>query len=628
MPKWKNFVFGQLLLLSFVATAWAQQTVKLSDSLEQHIFTYKQIVQLLDEGGSLSFEEVKTESIGQLFKASLTSTPQNKRLNESYWYKISIDFDTDKRTYFLEFFDQTIDQLDVYMPDVSGRYHLSSMGDERPFFTRYIHHKNFIVPIASDLKGVQTVYIKVKSRQVADVIVVLRSADFFISYSNGEYFSFGLFYGMIAVFCFYNLLMYVAVRQKAYLYYVGYMLSVAFYELCTDGVAFQYLWPAWPSWNQYAFAIVLCSMSVFAMLFAQRQLLLKRKAPKLHRFITYVICLRVLFFLYAFFFEKSLLNYKFLEAVPLLVTFGSGIYSYARGYRAARYFVLGYGFLFLGYSYKFLIMLGVDWLNFGVFTYYIMSFSFILEMTFLSLAVGDRVRMMKEGREKAQKRMIAQMKINARLKDEANRELESKVAQRTKELSEKNKIIERQNLDLMQVNSELEVQKEQIDQMNRLLSKDNEDLKVNVEKVTKAYAMSANLSFEEFSKVYPNQEECLKFLAELKWRSGYQCRKCGHTHFYTGNTPFAKRCASCAYDESATVNTIIQNVRIPISKCFYLIYLIYSTKGKMSSHKLSEILDIRQGTCWVYSNKIKEKMNEKKKELKGLGDGGWSELLI
>lgn len=609
------------------AVVYAQRSVKLDDSLKQHIFTFKEIEQLRADEATLTLEEVQSDSLGKRFRPSATSTPQNKELNTTYWYRIAIDFEPRSGVFFLEFFDQTIDFLDVYLPSPKG-YERIQLGDDEPFLSRAIHHKNFLVQVPSDLEGRHEVYFKVKSSQLADVIVVLRSSNYFISYSNGEYFSFGLFYGMIAIFCFYNLLMYFAVGQRAYLYYVGYLMGVALYELCADGVAFQYLWPSWPNWNQYAFAIALCLMSVFAMLFAQRQLLLKRKAPRLHRFINYVICLRILFFLFAFFFDRVLLNYKFLEAVPLFVAFGSGLYSYARGFKAARYFVLGYAFLFIGYSYKFFIMLGIEWLNFGVFSYYIMSFCFILEMTFLSIAVGDRVRMMKEGREKAQKNVIAQMKINERLKDEVNRELESKVAQRTSELSEKNTIIAQQNTDLIRINHALEQQKDQIAYMNSLLSRDNEQLKVDVEQETKARAMSTNVSFEEFSRVYPDQDACLQFLAELKWKGGYRCRKCGHGDYYTGNMPYSRRCRSCDYDESATVSTIIQNLRIPIAKCFYLIYLIYTTKGKISSHKLSQILAIRQSTCWAYSTKIKEKMEAKKKELKGLGDGGWSELLI
>jgi len=604
-----------LVILLLAWQAKAQNQVLLTDSLQQHMFTFGELTYLEDSEKVLSIDKVLQPSITKRFKQNRSSTPQNIHTNQYYWYKIAIDHqDSKKQLFVLEFFDQTIDEIDAFLPDSKGGYRLLSLGDQFDFSLRPFKHKNFVIPLYDSISGVHNYYFRIKSSQVADVIIVLRSVDFFIGYALGEYFSFGLFYGMILVFCFYNIIMFFAVRQRAYLYYVCYMLCVALFEMCTDGIAYHYLWPSWSHWNQYAFGIVLCLMSVSALLFTQRLLLLQRKAYSLHRFISVIIVLRLLYLVYCLSFDRSLFNYKFVEAIPLLVAFGSGIYIWLRGYRPARYFVIGYGFLFFGYTIKILIMLGFTWLNFGIFSYYILSFCFIMEMTFLSLAVGDRVRLLKYSRDKAQQLTIKQMQINQELKDNINRELEMKVHERTIALSE--------------ANETLQQQRDEIARMNALLNKDNEVLKENVEQVTRARALSTGVNFEEFSKAYPDQESCLRFLAELKWKNGYQCKKCGTQNFYNGHLPYSRRCRHCGYEESATAHTVLQNVRIPINKSFYLIYLLYSTKGKISSHKLAEILEIRQSTCWSYSKKIKEQMEYKKLDFKKSSSQGWSELLF
>jgi hypothetical protein len=59
-----------------------------------------------------------------------------------------------------------------------------------------------------------------------------------------------------------------------------------------------------------------------------------------------------------------------------------------------------------------------------------------------------------------------------------------------------------------------------------------------------------------------------------------------------------------------------------------MLFLVYSTKGKISSHKLSEILAIRQSTCWSYSSRMKKLMEERKKDIKNAGDQGWSKLVL
>ena len=59
-----------------------------------------------------------------------------------------------------------------------------------------------------------------------------------------------------------------------------------------------------------------------------------------------------------------------------------------------------------------------------------------------------------------------------------------------------------------------------------------------------------------------------------------------------------------------------------------MLFLIYSSKGSITSNKLSEILEIRQSTCWSYRDKIKKVMDERKKELKNAGAEGWSKLVL
>lgn len=249
-------------------------------------------------------------------------------------------------------------------------------------------------------------------------------------------------------------------------------------------------------------------------------------------------------------------------------------------------------------------------------------------MIFLSFAIGDKVRILKTTKDKAQQKMIRQMVVNATLKDTINRELETKVEERTREVYHKSLIIESKNQALEEVNTLLQKQAEEISRMNALLAQDNEELQENVEKVTRDRVMNTEVDFEEFSKIYPDKEACYNFLAELKWSNGYHCRRCSNDHYFNGHILNSRRCSKCGYEESVTTYTIFHGTRIPINKAFYMIFLIYSSKGKISSHKLSEILSIRQSTCWTFGARIKKVMEDRKKTLKKTGKNGWSQLVI
>lgn len=624
-----------LLLIVCNIQVKGQKIVAINDAEPQHIFSFAEVEYLEDPTGALTIEAVQAPAVAGQFKPNTIYTPKVFNLNSYYWFRIKIrESSSSKQNWLLEFFDQTIDDITLYAPDKQNIYHGARFGDQYNFSKREFKHKNFTFKLDNTDNEVKTFYIRLKSSQSASAIIVLRSYKRFLEYAIEEYLIFGLFYGMVAVFSFYNLLMFFAVKHKQYLYYVLYNLSIGLYELCTDGIAFQYMWPDFPGWNQYMYGYAMFFSSVFALLFTLNFLYLKSKAPGLYRFIIGLIVARTFFFV-ACLFNNNLFTYKLIEFIPLAAALFSGIYILRKGYHPARFFVVGYSFLLLGFIVKVLILLNVSWLPYGPITHYSLSFCFVMEMVLVSFAIGDSIRHLRKKKAKAQRRMIWQLQENEKLKDTLNRELSSfndelsrKVEERTRELVEKAQIIEEQNLELSSVNELLKDQAEEISRMNILLEKDNQELQVNIEKVTRARVMSQEVDFTEFSKIYPDRETCFKFLSDLKWSKEYSCRKCNNTNYLAGQLPYSRRCTKCRYEESVIAYTIFQNSRIPINKAFYMLFLVYNTKGKISSHKLSELLSIRQSTCWAYGSRMKKILEDRKKELKNAGEQGWSKMVL
>ncbi len=615
----------------------AQRGVIINESVEEHIFRGEEIVFFEDPTNALTFKEITSARYKNEFKVNKNYYPKNFNRSSAYWYKIKVNYTQDlQRSSNFEFFDQITDHIEAYIPDGKGGYVSSKAGADLPFKQRLFQHKNFEFLINSASKGEHEYYFKVQSKDLVNVIIVLRTTKRFIQYTLTEYLTFGFFYGMIVIFSFHNLLMFLAVKRRQYLYYILYILSVGMYEMSIDGIAFQYLWPNHPIFNEYAYGISLYFLSTFALIFTKELLHVKIKAPKINTTINILIGLRLIFFLLCLFYNNDWFKYKYIEFIPLSVAFFAGIYIWWKmKYRPARFFVLGYFFLFIGFILKVVHILGYARHIPGALGYYSLSFGFLLEMVFLSFAIGDQVRLLKRKKEKAQKQIITQMQLNAELKDKVNRELETKVEERTrevqqksKELQQKNITIEDQNEELLAFNALLEKQAEEISRMNILLEKDNITLKTNIEKVTNARVNATELDFEEFSQKYPDRDSCYKFLADMKWENGYSCVKCSNETYCNGKVPFNRRCTKCAYEESVLQRTIFENNRIPINKAFYLVYLMYNHKGAISSHKLSEKLGIRQSTCWTYASKVKKIMEERKKDIKGTGKAGWSKLVL
>jgi ABC-type multidrug transport system fused ATPase/permease subunit len=615
----------------------AQRVVVINETIKEHIFRGEEVLFLEDSGEQLTFADITSEAYQAKFKVNKNYYPKNFNRSSVYWYKIKVKYTKDlTRASNFEFFDQITDHIEAFIPDGKGGYVSSVAGADLPFKQRLYQHKNFEFLINTASKGEHTYYFKVHSKDLVNVIIVLRTTERFIQYTLTEYLTYGFFYGMIVIFSFHNLLMFLAVRRKQYLYYILYILSVGMYEMSIDGIAFQYLWPNHPVWNEYAYGVALYCLSTFALIFTKELLHVKIKAPKINTLINVVIGLRLAFFLVCLFYNNDWFKYKFIEFIPLSVAFFAGIYIWWKmKYRPARFFVLGYFFLFVGFTIKVIHILGYARHIPGALGYYSLSFGFLLEMVFLSFAIGDQVRLLKRKKENARKQIIKQMQLNAELKDNINKELEIKVEERTREVQQKSKelqlqniTIEDQNEELLAINALLESQAEEISRMNILLEKDNITLKTSIEKVTNARVNATELDFDEFSQKYPDRDSCYKFLADMKWENGYACIKCNNVSYCNGKVQFNRRCTKCAYEESVLQRTIFENNRIPINKAFYLVYLMYNSKGTISSHKLSEKLGIRQSTCWAYAAKIKKIMEERKKDIKGTGKEGWSKLVL
>jgi len=592
----------------------AQTAVPINDNADQHIFSFHEIEYLEDPSGKLTVFDVADPGMNNRFVSSVAFNPENSNRKSAYWHRIKVKHQPSEKQWVIEFFDQTIDRIDFFVPRGDGTFGQVTHGDLLAFSARPLEHKNFVLPLSNDSDEEITYYFRIESRQQAEAIVVLRSSDYLLEYAIDEYFFFGIFYGMILVFSFYNLLMYAAVRESHYLFYILYLVGIGLYEMSADGIGFQYLWPDSIEWNQYAPGLTLYLASTASLFFAVSVLNLRRESRWLLKLIWGAFIFRTLFLIVSVFLVESWFSFRVIELIPFSVTLFAAAYRWWKGYSAARFLVIGYAFLFFGAISKVSLYFDFSWMPFGQLSHYSLSFCFIMEMMFLSFAISDKIRMLRIEKTQAQEKTIEQLEINQQLKDSLNRELEEQVKIKTREL--------------VAANQQLSKQAIRIEAMNALLTQDNIQLKHDVAEVKEARILSKEVDFEEFSAMYPDDDSCLKFLADIKWQSHYACHRCGHTNYSAGKGLYSRRCSKCGYDESVTAYTVLQGTRLPINKAFYLIFLVYSSKGSISSHKLSEILNIRQSTCWAYSSKIKKAIKEKRRHGHLHTAEGWKSILI
>lgn len=585
---------------------------KISDRYELN-GSYIEILE--DPSQKLSIEQVASPAYNDKFKihSGKEKFAYIKNINSTYWIRFNIKgAQTLKKRYILENSDLHIDEFELYKLESgdSNSYIKEKAGFAYPFKVRQYPHKNFIFDLPLDTTT-QTFYIRAKSQNHNGFIFIVESTSDFTYYALNEYYLLGMFYGIIAIMAIYNLLMFFSFREKVYIYYVFYVICAGLISFGEDGTGFQYIWPENPSLNsQISLVAPLLLMLSFAI-YSKKFLELKRILPIMNNVLNGIIAVYVLFFVLDVFFFHFRWDFP-LYIFPFLVIYIASFLCLQKGLRQARYFIVGYSFMFISIVFLIFRMSGLIHWN-DILTVYSFNIGLVFEIVILSFALGDRIKIIKAENEAAQRKAIDQLQENEKLKDQVNRELEDKVKERTQELKEKHR--------------ELEEAYEEINRMNQLLDADNKVLKTNVKELTTARVLMKEVDFSEFSKIFPDKDSCLKYLEDLKWAKGYKCKKCGNTKSCKGKDDFSKRCTKCRYDESPTAYTIFHKLKFPITKAFYMLFLVYANKEKITSLELSQILTLRQSTCWNFNKKINEALKNKKKGTDGEVDG-WGQLVL
>jgi len=559
--------------------------------------------------------------------------------NSDYWVAFGAQRPAgDESRWLLEFIDPHTSTLEVFFSpaDVILFRQFSPEGMAISFAKKQYGFKNYLFPVAFNKGGSAIFLAKIHSQSRTSFFFKFHKEPVFIKAATSEYYRLGFFYGIIAITIITNLLIFLFIRERAYLYYTLYLISCSLLFLSEDGFGFQYFWPSHPSMNHY---VELFSPTVLLLSFyfyAGRFFRFNEHLPRGRNLINWVMALSTVYFLLSPIVSNYAIDYRF-YILPFLSIYGAALILAKRGLRSARYFAFAHSFIIVGIVFMIFRKSGIDVINTSL-TYFSLHIGFVVEIAILTYVLGERMEEFKTLRIKAQKKLVQQlkakqetqnklldqMKENQLLKDKHNEELEAEIHVRTKEVFDQNILIATQNNQLQQANHKLIEQADKINRLNQNLDLDNWALKSNIKKIEEARVLSKAVDFPEFSKIYPNESACLRFLAEKKWGINFSCRKCGHDNYCAGKTEYSRRCTKCRYEESATAFTLLHKCKIPLTKAFYSIFLIYRSKGQVSSVNLSEVLKIRQSTCWSFSQKITTAMKKhKSSDMKG-----WDSILV
>ncbi|MFZ1987269.1 MAG: diguanylate cyclase, partial [Desulfatitalea sp.] len=350
----------------------------------------------------------------------------------TWWLKLGLQSqlpESSKRL--LEIAYAVLDYVDVAVVHADGRVERFQMGDKLSFRMRPVKHRFFIVPLTL-LPGEQvTLYLRLRSSSAIQAPMTLWEESEFFDFNNTRIMINGLYFGTMLVIALYNLLIYFALGERVYLYYVLYVACMALFVASLGGHAFQYLWPSQTQWNDQAIIVFLAGVVAFGVLFTRRFLSLARYSNLFNRLALVSVVLGVGMMASAFLFSYKL---NILTLIPLasfacLQGLVMGGYTWKKGEPTAKYFCIAWVAMLSGG-----MLLALSKFNLipsNAFTEHATQIGSSLEVLLLSFALAERINVERRLRYEAQSVALeTQMMVNATL--------EQRVLQRTEELEQVN----------------------------------------------------------------------------------------------------------------------------------------------------------------------------------------------
>lgn len=424
--SWVRFVFAACALIASVA--FASEPITITES--NGISLGEGIAYIEDVDGSLTFEKVRrlpdgwTISEDEVFNQGYSKS--------TWWLKVPLVNPHGHEDWFLEVAYGVLDYVSIYLVANGELIKSYEMGDKYYFDKRPIEHRYFVVPVSIPKSEQITIYLRVKSTSSIQVPLTLWERDSFNAADIGRTAIHGIYYGGLVIIAIYNLLIYLALGERTYLYYVGYVLAMFLFMASLNGWAFQFLWPLATSWNDTSILVSLTLVVLFGVCFTRRFLDLKKHSrffsATSHLFI--VVSFIVVGLCFVTSYSVGIRVVIILAVTACLWAPLAGVVAWLKGHQSATIYIIAWSGLIIGG-----IILALNKFHIipsNLFTEYATQGGSLMEVVLLSFALAERINKERALRFKAQQDALA-------IQQQANEELEQRVAARTLELEEANK---------------------------------------------------------------------------------------------------------------------------------------------------------------------------------------------
>ena len=397
----RSFLLVTLGIL-WSSVASSQEPIPVNRVFEGELFG-RQMSVLRDASEKLTIEDIQTPANQQLFESLDSDTPKFAYTNDQVWLRFQLSNSAEQAVELMVESRYTLlDYLTLYHPDGQGGFVLQELGDHRPYENRMVKDRLSVFVIKAP-PGISTYYIQVSTKGSMLLPIEFWSPPEFHTNSRWEYQIIGLVLGFLGVMMLYNIFLAVSFPKDrwAYIFYVGFILSISYYLLGVFGVGME-LFASDSNVNFVQNMGLLAAVglsNLFSLLFAVLFLDMKERMPRSYVLFRGFIVINILVLLGCFSNNYNLMA-KLINVFALITSLcliANGIYNVIKGYRPAFYYTVAWVSFLMGTVSFALFVGGV--MPFNFFTTWGQSIGAAADVVLLSLALGDRVNYVREMHE-------------------------------------------------------------------------------------------------------------------------------------------------------------------------------------------------------------------------------------
>jgi signal transduction histidine kinase len=387
---------------------------------------------LEDPDGRLTLEDVRSPEHARSFVPSPSEVPNYGLTRSVYWARVPLRDESSAGTeWLLEVAWPVVDRVALFVPGGDGGFLEKEAGDLEPFTSWEIPYRNptFRLPLARGRD--ETVYLRFAGEDTMLLPVSIRSTAAFESKRRTESFTYGFYYGVLAILIAYNLVLYLTLRDRSYLDYVLLISSWGLYHASLNGFVTQLLFPSSPELARWSIHVSASLAFTFSAVFARSFLITRSYAPLLDRILYGFALSGIVFLLWPFFgtVHRFIVISSVVGLTGAVILLVAGYRCWRAGYRPARYYLLTWT---IGITALFVWALrGFGALPSNVVTDNAFELVVLSTAITLSLGLADKVNVLRSDLEVS----VAE---KGRLLDELqglNRDLELRIGERTAALA-------------------------------------------------------------------------------------------------------------------------------------------------------------------------------------------------